>query len=152
MLIYRREAFCSFRDELTPLLEKHWEEVAIDKDTTPLDPDWSGYDLLERAGMLVCVTARAEDGRLVGYTSYTLTRHMHYNLQVADCGPFFLDPAFRKGLAGVNLFRAAEVVLKDLGVERVVHKVKLSHDVGRIFERMGYRPIERTYVKTLGGE
>lgn len=151
MLTYRREKLSSIREEIAPLLEKHWDEVAIEKDTVPLSPDWPMYELLENCGALVCITAR-HCGELVGYASYVLSRHLNYDLRVADCGPFFLDPVFRKGMAGVNLFRAAEIMLKDMGVDRVVHKVKLSLDVGSIFERMGYKPIERVYVKTLGGE
>lgn len=29
------------------------------------------------------------------------------------------------------------------------NKVKLHFDVGRVFERMGYQPIERVYAKGL---
>lgn len=148
MLTFQVEKLEAVRPELEPLLLAHWEEVAIEKETVPLDINWGAYMTLDGMGLLVGITAR-DEGKLAGYASYILTRHMHYNLKVADCGPFFLHHNYRKGLAGVNLFRAAEKILKDMGVQRVVHKVKLSHDVGRIFERMGYRPIERTYVKTL---
>lgn len=150
MLNYRREKIADIKDELLPLLEKHWREIALEQNTVKLDPDWASYDLLDASGVLCLVTAR-HHGELVGYVVYLIVNSLHYkNLRVADCDLFWLDPTFRKGMAGVNLFRAAEVILTGENVNRVTNKVKLYHDVGRVFERMGYTPIERTYMKTLG--
>ena len=149
MLTYRREKLSDIKEEVLPLLEKHWEEIALEKEIVKLDPDWDAYEFMDSHGLLVCVCAR-HSGVLIGYTVYFISRNIHYKeLLCAENDLFFLDPEFRKGMAGVNLFRAAEVVLKGLGVNRISNKVKLHHDVGKIFERMGYQPIERVYVKKV---
>ena len=47
------------------------------------------------------------------------------------------------------MFKHAETALRGKGVTKVINKVKLHFDVGKIFERMGYLPIERVYAKGL---
>jgi len=151
MLTYRREKISDIKEELLPLLEKHWREIALDQDTVKLEPDWATYDMLDASGVICLITAR-HYGELVGYVAYLVVPSLHYkSLRVAENDLYWLDPVFRKGMAGVNLFRAAEVILAGEGVNKIVNKVKLHNDVGRIFERMGYTPIERVYVKTLAG-
>ena len=151
MLAYRRETIAAIKDEILPLLEQHWREIALDQDTVKLDPDWATYEMLEQAGVSFVVTARHQ-GELVGYASYLLVRNLHYkNLRVAEHDLFWLDPAFRKGRAGIELFKKAEELLRDEGVDRIFHNVKIQNDVGKVFEYLGYTPIERVYVKTLGG-
>lgn len=151
MLTYRRETIAAIKDEILPLLAAHWREIALDQDTVKLDPDWDAYTMLESAGIVYCITARHQ-GELVGYAVYLVVRNLHYkSIRVAENDLYYLDPAFRKGMAGVNLFRAAETILRSEGVDKIVNKVKIRHDVGRIFEKLGYTPIERVYMKTLGG-
>lgn len=149
MLTYARESLRDIKDEVAPLLDAHWREIALDQDTVNLDPLWESYEVIENVGAFVCVTAR-DDGLLVGYAAYIVARHLHYQqMVVAENDVFFLHPGYRKGLAGPKMFKAAEKILADLGVHKIVNKVKLHHDVGAVFERMGYRPIERIYVKDL---
>lgn len=149
MLTYRRETIAAIKDEILPLLDAHWREVALDQDTVKLDPDWATYDILDQIGALVIITARYE-GTLVGYAVYLISQHYHYRgLRGAENDLYWLDPAYRKGRAGIELFRAAEVVLAGEGVQKATHKVKLGHDVGRVFEHLGYKPIERIYIKNL---
>jgi GNAT superfamily N-acetyltransferase len=45
-------------DEITPLLQQHWLEIAHYQDI-PLNPDREGYLKCEEAGVLRCFTARA---------------------------------------------------------------------------------------------
>lgn len=151
MLTYRRETIAAIKDEILPLLDAHWREIALDQDTVKLDPDWATYDVLDQIGALLIVTARHE-GTLVGYAVYLISQNIHYkNLRGAENDLYWLDPVYRKGRAGIELFRAAEFLLAGEGVQKVTHKVKLDHDVGRVFERLGYKPIERIYIKTLEG-
>ena len=87
---------------------------------------------------------------MVGYAAYVISPSLHYSDQIiADADVFWLDPDYRKGMAGMRLFKQAEKVLKSYGVTVVLNKVKIHFDVGKVFERMGYKPIERVYSKSL---
>jgi hypothetical protein len=143
--------------EVEPLLRKHWEEIALDKDTVPLDPAWDTYARINAAGLYLAVTARvALDHvnekmryRLVGYSSYFLTPQLpHYKSQaVAESDIFFLDPAYRQGMNGYRLLKFCEhVIFNDLEYDQIVTRCKLGeHDLGPFLERLGYMPIERVY-------
>jgi GNAT superfamily N-acetyltransferase len=146
---FSEETLCQCLDEAGPLLIDHWENIALNKDTIALDPLWDTYRKLEETGNLKIITARQEK-KLVGYAAYVISPSLHYSDQIiADADVFWLDPDYRKGMAGMRLFKHAEKVLKSYGVTRVLNKVKIHFDVGKVFERMGYDPIERVYSKSL---
>jgi hypothetical protein len=146
-LTYRHETLARVRSELQPLIEANWKEVAVDQDTVPLNVDWPAYELLDKAGSLFFVTVRSGK-ELVGLAMFIILQHPHYNLRIADVDVFYVQPEYRPR-AGIRLFREADKLLAAAGVQRVTYKTKLSHDVGRIFERLGYKAIERVYIKHL---
>jgi GNAT superfamily N-acetyltransferase len=147
---YQRERWSdALRDEAFPLLKRHWDEVALDKDTVPLDPNWDGYATLDKMDMLVIVTAR-RDGVLVGYVSHFITPNLHYlSLKVADNDIFWLAPEHRNSRIGIHLLQAAEREVRALGCNKIMMKEKLHVPLGRLFEFLGYREIERVHSKTL---
>lgn len=146
---FSEENFYDVVGEIGPLLCDHWEAIALNKDNVPLDPVWDKYKFLWDSGSLKIITAR-EDGRLVGYAIYVVSQSLHYATETfADADIFWLSPEYRKGTAGMRLFKYAEDSLKKRGVTQILNKVKLHFDVGKVFERMGYTPIERVYSKRL---
>ena len=146
---FSEETLSQCLDEARPLLVDHWENIALNKDTIPLNPLWNIYEKLEETGNLKIITAR-QDEKLVGYAAYVISPSLHYSSQIiADADVFWLDPNYRKGMAGMRLFKHAEKVLRSYGVTRILNKVKIHFDVGKVFERMGYDPIERVYSKSL---
>lgn len=151
MLTFQTERLSDVRDEAAPLLRRHWEEIALDREMVLLDPNWDAYARIEAAGLMHITTARDEAGALVGYSAYFVMPNLHYrSLMVAETDIFWLAPEHRRGTAGLRLIRAAEAELKALGVNKIVSKVKIHFDTGPLFERLGYRAIERIYAKTLG--
>jgi len=149
---FQREPWSdALRDEAFPLLERHWKEVALDQETVPLDPLWDTYTSLDKAGLLVIVTARLDD-RLIGYTSHFIAPNLHYrSLRVADNDIFWLAPEHRVSRIGLDLLRAAERECRKAGCNKILMKEKLHVPLGRLFEFLGYREIERLHAKTLIG-
>jgi GNAT superfamily N-acetyltransferase len=165
---FQEERLADVRDEALPLLRRHWDEIALDKDTVPLEPDWERYARLEELGVFKVMTARRSGashgisdpvaggraatprGELVGYASFFVFPNIHYkSLVVADGDIFWVAPEHRDG-TGYRLLKAAEAMLVASGVRKIVNKTKLGHDAGPVFERLGYRAIERVYAKTVG--
>jgi GNAT superfamily N-acetyltransferase len=149
---YQREPWSdALRDEVWPLLQHHWDEVALDKDTVPLDPIWEAYAALDNAKLLVITTARAGD-LLVGYCTHFIVPNLHYrSLKLADNDIFWLDPEYRRGGVGIKLMQAAERNVRELGCNKITMKEKLHVPLGRLFEFLGYRTIEKLHAKTLIG-
>ncbi|MDA8231569.1 MAG: GNAT family N-acetyltransferase [Magnetospirillum sp.] len=150
MIVFQHESLAGALGAMTPLVARHWREVALDRDRVPLAPDWEKYRLLDRTGALNITTAR-HDGRMVGYACYIVSRHLHYrDLMVAESDAFFLAPEHRRGPEGVRLLRAAEQNVIAAGAQRIVTRVKVDPDFGPLLRRMGYQPIEAVYSKRVG--
>lgn len=150
---YQQEPWSdALRDEALPLLRRHWEEVALDQDKVPLDPNWSAYASCDSMGLLAITTARV-DGALVGYVSHFIVPNFHYlMLKVADNDIFWLAPEHRNSRIGINLLRHAERNLRNMGCNKIIMKEKVHIPLGRLFEFLGYREIERVHAKTLIGD
>jgi len=137
-------------NDMTWLWDIHWQEIALDKAKVPLNPDVDTFRLLEDAGLLLIVTARDSE-KMVGYHVSIVRPHLHYKHSLsAYADMYFIHPDYRQGMTGVRLFKYLEEQLREKGVERVFQSTKLHKDVGKLFERLGYKETERLYVKWIG--
>ena len=151
-LVTSVEKFSDVIEEAKPLLARHWEEIALNKDSVPLDPDWQRYANLEATGQLSVVTVRAA-GRMIGYCCMVVHPGLHYRSCLeARMDIFWIAPEYRGRMGGVRLFRAVEAELKRRGVKRMYVGSKLHRDSSRLFEALKYKEIERWYSKTLGDD
>lgn len=151
MIVFQAENFRSFQPELAQLVTAHWDEVALDHDTVPLDPDYPRYYALQDAGSLSCVTARqGEGGPLVGYHIALIGGHLHYgSTKHGITDVYYLSPGHRKGFTGVRLFKAVDQEMRRLGVVKLITGTKVHLDIGPILKRLGYRKTEDVYTKVL---
>lgn len=144
------EPWSAITAEDRKLCQRHWEEIAHNKEKIKLDPDWERYDEMGKRGVLHLTTAR-RDGVLVGYVIYFLVYHVHYRKSLtAIADVLYLVPEERFGRTGIRLLEQSEASLKGMGVQRVVQNVKVDHDWSPILTRLGYKPFERLFSKLLG--
>lgn len=144
------EAFVPFLKEVQPLLPRHWEELALNKDKVPLAPDYDRYLRMDAEGMISVVTVRA-GGKLVGYSIFIVQPGFHYKTCLeARMDIFWLAPEYRGRMGGVRLFNAHEQELKRRGVKRIYSGSKLHKDTSRLFIALGYEPIEQWFSKWIG--
>ena len=148
------ERFMAIAKELPPLFKKHHAEIALNREAIPLDPDWDRYYNADLAGMLRCLTVRVR-GVLVGYIFVVVSPHLHYASTVfAQTDIFWLDPAWRQGWLGIRMFKQMEETLREWGVKVIYVNAKLHFmaergTIGKLFERLGYKPTEMLYSKVL---
>ena len=142
----------AFYEEVYPLFEKHWEEIASDKDKIPLSPDYDKYYLLQDHELLKIVTCREESTHeLVGYTFSILSTHLHYKeTMVAENDLIFVLPEHRHGWLGYRLIKETEKILKQAGCVVLQMRVKTTNDFGKVVERLGYQHSETLYRKYIG--
>lgn len=152
MTTFQEETFAQVQGEIRGLLKEHWEEVALDKESIPLDPDWDQYRAIDGLGMLSILTARDSDGLLVGYYVAFIRKHLHYaNSLTAFSDLYFLKPQYRNGRTGLRLFQAHEKAMKARGVQKIytMHKLHVHSTMGRLLKFLGYRHIENIHSKVL---
>jgi hypothetical protein len=150
MLHAREKLSPSLWEEITPLLQRHWNEIALRDVFGPVDIDKDAYGRAEASNMLRVYTARREDGSLAGYAVYFVMPNFHYHSKlVAEADVFFLVPEERRGLTGLRLLRFADRELRGEGVNVIVQKVKVAHDCGVLFKSMGYTHAENVWMKVV---
>ena len=138
----------NFLYELEQIFPAHYEELCVTKDF-PLEPDYEAYRNLAKAGMLRCITCRA-DGDLIGYIVFIVQPHLHYkSCKTAFEDIYYVKKEFRKGRIGIRLFQYAEKVLKERGVNRIIMHTKIHLDNSKLFEYLGYKHTDKLYTKLL---
>lgn len=143
---YAREQIADVIDEIKPLLEAHYREIAHFRDI-PLKPDYPRYAQAEERGTLRIFTARM-DSRLVGYAIYFVTPSLHYSDSVqAHQDILFVHSDFRRSTVGLRLIRHADEALAGEGVQIIYQHSKAAHSIGPVLERQGYELVDEIYAK-----
>lgn len=150
MLTVQLESFAQRLDEFKPLFPLHWEELALNKDKVPLDPQYDIYIEREKRGELIFATMR-ELGKPVGYFIGFVAPGLHYKTCLTcTMDIFYVCKEKRTGTAGIKLFRFVEKELKRRGVNRWFMGSKVHADASALFERIGATKVETYYSKWLG--
>ncbi len=136
-------------EEMKPLFPLHWEELALNKDRVPLDPQYDVYLERDSRGEVLFVTLR-ELGELVGYFVGFVVPGLHYRTCLTLTTDIFYVRPDKRGRCGVKLFREVEREAKRRGVKRMFVGSKCHKDASWLFERLGYTEVERYYSKWMG--
>ena len=147
---YAIEQISNIQEELQPLLDLHWQQIALNKDKIKLNPDWQKYIALNDNGLLYFYSAR-EDKKLVGYFVVTASTSMHYADHLFGiCDIIFIHPDYRRGSAGMRLIKFAEAHLKSIGVSCIYINTKTHAPFDALLDKLQYTCIERVYSKYIG--
>ena len=149
MIEFKLENLANVKREAEPLLQQHWEEIALNKDIIKLNPDWRAYAELDRVNALRVFTAR-KDGKLVGYFVVIVSKALHYADHLfANNDIIFLTKPARKGLTGLKLIKFAIESLQAEGITKLHINTKAHQPFDPILERLGFEEIERVYSLVL---
>lgn len=150
MLTCHVEPFAERLPELMPLLPLHYEELALNKDKVPLDPQYEVYLQHDAEGSLLLVTLR-EAGELVGYFIGFVSPGLHYKTCLTCIMDiFYVRPDKRGGRAGIKLFKFVEEELKRRGVQRWYVGSKCHMPADWLFEFLKFERVEVFYSKWIG--
>ena len=150
MITFCVESLTEKLEELKAHFPQHWEELALNKDKVPLDPQYDEYLRRDSLGQVLFVAGR-EAGQIVAYFVGFVAPGLHYRTCLTlTMDIFYVLAAYRKGSAGVKLFRTVELEARRRGVQRVFMGSKLHKDSSALFHRLGYEPAEVYHTKWLG--
>ena len=111
---------------------------------------WHIYAALSIDRKLVIATARDAGARLLGVNMYILMEHPHHTgLMMAECDCLATAPSHRGLGIGRKLVELGERVLKQKGIQRVVHHYRTVYDAEPLFPKIGYTLAEHVYTKDL---
>jgi hypothetical protein len=90
-----------------------------------------------------------DDDEIKGYSIFRITEHPHHQLKLVGYQDVtYIHPDYRKGIVGLKFYKYIE---KELSEE--VHALIISHtfkkDLSPLFKRMGYNPLEISYIKEI---
>ena len=143
------ENLAKVRHEIEPLLEQHWQEIALNKDIIKMNPDWEAYARLDAVNSLRIYTARKDD-QLMGYFVVLVSKSLHYRYHLfANNDVIFLSKSARKGLTGVKLIKYAIESLAAEGITKLHINTKAHQPFDAILERLKFEAIERVYSLVL---
>jgi len=150
MITYQQEFLSKIRQDIEPLLKKHWKEVALHKDKIKLEPHWDGYEAMEQLNVLRVFTAR-QGPKLVGYFAVSVAPSLHYashTFAISDV--IYVDPDSRHSGVASKLIEFAEGCLKKDGVSVVHINTKAHKPFEPLLVGLGYEKIDLLYGKYLG--
>jgi len=156
------EEFARTYEEMKPLFEAHWREVALDRERIALDPDYGIYLAREAMGEVLLVTAR-ERGQVVAYFIGFVAPALHYRTCLTLTQDiFWVAPAYRSRegsdsledleshVLARSLFERVLAQARFRGVKRVYLGFKASLDASVLFEELGLVRTDIYYSRLLG--
>lgn len=150
MITAQIENLTEVLEELKPLLPLHWEELALNKDDVPLDPQYEIYLERDARGEVVFATLR-DAGELIGYFVGFINPGLHYKTCLTCIMDIFYLVQDKRGKnGGVILFQKVEKELIRRGVQRWFVGEKLHKPCGKLFKFLNFEPVEITHSKMLG--
>ena len=135
--------------EMSAILLGYWKTTEAAVGVPPLDMDWDYYAAQEAAQQLVLITAR-EDKEMVGFVMYIVMMHPHHKtVRYALCDILAVKLGYRNVGIGAKLVTAAEPLLKQYYVKRMLHGFRTVYDTEPLFPKLGYTLFEQNYMKAI---
>lgn len=151
MITCHVESLTEHLPEIKKLLPLHYEELALNRDKVPLDPQYEIYIEREKRGELLFVVLR-DAGEMIGYFIGFIAPGLHYRTCLTCTMDIFYIRKDKRGsaLPGVKLFRFVQKEIKRRGVQRWFVGSKCHADASALFEFLKFEKVETYYSMWLG--
>jgi GNAT superfamily N-acetyltransferase len=129
----------------------HWEELALNKDTVPLAPQWDEYVAREQRGNLFLVTVR-KNSELIAYYIAQVAPGFHYGETLTGTMDIaYVVPKHRNHGLALPLFRCVEKEMRRRGVKIWFSGYKTSKPLGmdKLLDLLKFEPADTYCVKRL---
>lgn len=148
------ESFEKAIPEIKEIFGEHWQELALNKTTVPLAPQWDEYVRREKAGTLFLATVR-KDGSIIAYYIAQVAPGFHYSQTLTGTMDiaYVIPKARNRGMA-LPLFRCVEKEMRRRGVKVWYSGFKSHNPLGmdKLLDKLGFEPADVYCQKWLGEE
>lgn len=137
--------------EIKELIGLHWSELALNKDTVPLSPQWDEYVRREKSGALFLATVR-RDGKIAAYYIAQVAPGFHYSQTLTGTMDIaYVVPNQRQRGLAIPLFRTVEREMRRRGVKIWFSGWKTNNPLGmdKLLDAFGFTPADTYAVKRL---
>lgn len=132
-------------EELKELFQKNHAETGVYN--KEFNPDYDRYSSMNEDGHFLAMVVR-HNKVAVGYSMFFLDRHPYQkDIVAAIQAHTFIDKPHRG--VGYQFLKSCDEMLKTLGVHSIWRQTSAKRDISRIYERLGYKFIEKVYRKDL---
>lgn len=153
MIKVQEEDFNSIKDDIMPLLEKHYNEVKLFGNIVPLDPNLHLYEMMNMTGNFVFITARLEDNTLIGYMSLFLQQDLHSQKHmIAHTDMCYVAEEHRGKDVFSAMLHATEGGLKELGVSTFTVMFPTQNVPKKMLTELGYLQDQVSFSKCFKEE
>jgi GNAT superfamily N-acetyltransferase len=147
------EPFDEALKDCEPLAKAHYEEMRARLEGQgipigPYKPRLDVYRQASKAGYLYTFVVRTEDGEAVGYSNVYMQQDMHNSEPYAREDTVYIRADHRNGV-GRRLVRFILDHMKAEGAKRFAIQPVTDLRVGKIWQRMGFRPVAETMILTF---
>lgn len=147
------ESFEQTYPEMDAIYRQHYAEMqarlaADGVEIPPYAPRLDQYRKANEAGHMILYVVRTETGEAVGHSSIYITNDMHNGELMAQEDTIYIRPEHRNGV-GKRLVKAIMADLKARGCKRVTITPMTDLRVGKIWQRMGFKPVATVMTFTF---
>ena len=148
-LTFRTVRMADVLPQLQVLHKAHWKETEGYRHGLAILPDYPRMLQLERDGQFIVFGVFDANGKMLGNTACHVYTSLHTQTLAAKEDTLYLDQEIRKGFTAVRFFKYCEAQLVKLGVREITLDIKLTNDVGKVWERQGYQFVSRVLTKVF---
>jgi GNAT superfamily N-acetyltransferase len=142
---FQEESFSEALGELIDIMIRNHKETGIYPQA--LRPDFERMVALESSNNLVLMSVRLED-KIVGYSVFFLDSEIYQcDVVSATQSTTFVDKEHR-GI-GLAFIKFCDDILKKRGINSVWRQASGKLDIGKVYEYLGYKFIEKSYLRRL---
>lgn len=131
--------------ELHPILEANHKETGVYD--LPYNPDYDRYCALEEIDALRFFTIRFH-GELVGFASFFMDVEIYQKEIVSATQSLNYVSKEHRGI-GYPFMKFCDDILKKQGVNSIWRQSTAKLDISKIYERMGYTFVEKSYLRRI---
>lgn len=144
--VFEVASFTATLEEIKPTLaENHAETGVYD---LPFNPDYDRYLGLDAQGDLIFFTARRKDRELAGFAIFFLDTEIQQR-DVSSATQSVNYVAKKHRGIGLAFMKFCDDYLRKQGINSVWRQSTVKFDIGKVYERMGYVPVETSYLRRL---
>ena len=139
-----------YKGQCQELVKDYYKTTIAGYGMPKLDFAWPTYEILERDRRSLLVVA-IDGAELVGFALYHIFPHLHHKdeLLIGQSDMIGVRPSLRGKGIGRKLIEKAEELLRARGCTNMVHQHRKIYEVEPLFAKLGFKPIEVSYMKEL---